>query len=267
MADSVNALSSRSDTHEMFKWLNAPTSTANYRQARRKHQAGTGEWLIHSSIYRKWKDECQLTWVNGISGCGKTVLASTVVAELQSDFQGEPDSAICYFFFDFQDTRKQHVSNMLRSLLVQLVGQSEDVISSIRQLYKACSSGLDEPTIEQLVEAIWEAVDHFSGVFFVIDGLDESLASEQESLCDILEKMTRELESMHLIAFSQPTGHIRDRLIKTAHTQHRIEGVTVIQDIEAYVRVRLQGSDIMESWSKERLTDIGKRLSESSNGM
>ena len=250
IANSVNALESRSNTHEMFKWLNAPASAANYRQARRKHQPGTGEWLIHSSLYQDWKKECQLTWINGISGCGKTVLASTVVAELQTDFREEPDSAICYFFFDFQDTRKQHVSNMLRSLLVQLVGQSENAISSIRQLYKACSSGVDEPTNEQLMEAIWEAVDCFSHVFFVVDGLDESLATEQESLCRILEKMTQELENMHLMAFSQPTGHIRDRLTKAAHTQHGIEGVTVIQDIEAYVRERLQGSDIMESWSK-----------------
>ena len=267
MANNVNALASRSDTHEMFKWLNAPTSTANYRQARQKHQLGTGEWLINSSLYQKWKDECQLTWINGISGCGKTVLASTVVAELQSDFQEKPDSAICYFFFDFQDIRKQHVSSLLRSLLVQLVGQSEDVIWSIRRMYKACSSGLEEPTTEQLVEAIWDAVNYFSGVFLVVDGLDECLATEQESLCDILEKMTRELESMHLMAFSQPTGHIRDKLTKAAHTQLPIEDVTVVQDIEAYVRERLQGSDIMESWSKERLTDIGKRLSESSNGM
>ena len=134
-------------------------------------------------------------------------------------------------------------------------------------MYKACSSGLDEPTIEQLVEAIWGAVNYFSGVFFVADGLDESLATEQESLRDVLEKMTQELESMHLIAFSQPSGHIRDRLTRAAHTQHRIEGGTVIQDIEAYVRERLQGSDTMKSWSKERLTDIGKRLSESSSGM
>lgn len=267
MANSVNALLSRSDTHEIFKWLNAPTSIANYRQARRKHQRGTGEWLIRSALYQRLKDECQLTWINGRSGCGKTVLASTVTAELQSDFQEEPDTAICYFFFDFQDTRKQHISSMLRSVLVQLAGQGEDVIWSVRQIYKACSSGLDEPTNEQLLEAVSDAVNYFSSVFFVADGLDESLETEQESLCDTLENMTQESKNMHSMVFSQPTGRIRDRLTKAAHTRFSIEYVTVIQDIEAYVRERLQSSDMMAFWSNERLTDIGRRLSEASNGM
>jgi len=44
-------------------------------------------------------------WLSGISGCGKFVLSSTIVADIQTICARDPDRILAYFYFDFNDAK------------------------------------------------------------------------------------------------------------------------------------------------------------------
>src|SRR5437016_684496 len=60
---------------------------------------GTCKWILQHQKYKDWFNASQsaLLWVSGEPGCGKTVLASFLIDELQTRL---PNTTICYFFCD-----------------------------------------------------------------------------------------------------------------------------------------------------------------------
>ena len=64
------------DRLDILKWL----STIPYRKHQKLKQSerlkGFCEWLLNSKYYVQWKDSSALSllWLNGMAGCGKSVL-------------------------------------------------------------------------------------------------------------------------------------------------------------------------------------------------
>ncbi|TLD13735.1 uncharacterized protein PgNI_02772 [Pyricularia grisea] len=98
-------------------WLAPPGPSVNAASARYRQHPGTGEWFIVSEQFLQWKQgERRHMWLYGMPGCGKTVLATTIldhVAALEN-------SITISFFFDLSDRNLQTVDGMLRSLLSHL---------------------------------------------------------------------------------------------------------------------------------------------------
>ncbi|KAF2502170.1 hypothetical protein BU16DRAFT_1280 [Lophium mytilinum] len=60
---------------KMLKWIPAVDTSVNHKEARRKHQAGTGDWLFQLEEFSKWKTtRGSVMWLSGMLGCGKTIL-------------------------------------------------------------------------------------------------------------------------------------------------------------------------------------------------
>jgi hypothetical protein len=55
----------RQDEHEeILRWLPITCSVSNYKQARDKHVAETGEWFLESNAFKSWKtDPDSFLWV------------------------------------------------------------------------------------------------------------------------------------------------------------------------------------------------------------
>ncbi|KAK4205993.1 nucleoside phosphorylase domain-containing protein, partial [Rhypophila decipiens] len=74
-------------------WLKPPDPSRNFNNARTLHHENTGQWFLDSEAYLKWKTpyvkgakDCNsFLWLNGIPGCGKTILSSSVVADLEQN--------------------------------------------------------------------------------------------------------------------------------------------------------------------------------------
>ncbi|KAG8527333.1 uncharacterized protein KY384_007485 [Bacidia gigantensis] len=267
VADAVNALSIRSDTRDVFKWLDAAGSTTNYGRARQRYQPGTGDWFLEMKVFHEWKSTPQLMWLYGISGCGKTILSSTIIEHLKTEYNNHPDIAVVYFFFDFQDSRKQSPDRLLRSLLEQLAAESEDAVWSVRQLYDNCAKGRAQPSREQMHNACSDAMGSFEQVFIIVDGLDECNALEYSELGVALEDLMAKSDNVHLIALSQPIQAIQNFMKRISQQTMAIKGMEVSRDIEIYVRQRIQDSVAMSFRSSEQLHDIAERLCKASGGM
>lgn len=89
-------------------------------------------------------------WLNGIPGCGKTVLSSSIIEDLQKS-SSDALSAILYFYFDFNDIRKQTIDNALRSLVWQAATYTRHLSKDLKQLYVSCGEGKDQPSTQSLV--------------------------------------------------------------------------------------------------------------------
>ncbi|THW78366.1 ankyrin repeat protein, partial [Aureobasidium pullulans] len=89
------------------KWLGPADASINYTNAFASHHKNTGRWFLKGPRYECFRTtpDARL-WLRGIPGCGKTVLASTIINDLQED-SGASTSTVIYFFFSFADELKQ----------------------------------------------------------------------------------------------------------------------------------------------------------------
>jgi hypothetical protein len=87
----------------------SPDPSINYNVAREKRQKNTGQWLLDSPAYRDWKTRpSSRLWLHGKPGCGKTIMSSTVVKDVQTIYQHTPRAAVLFFYFrhDFKPTKE-----------------------------------------------------------------------------------------------------------------------------------------------------------------
>ena len=97
-----------------------------------------------------WKDRPNsFMWIHGKHGSGKSIMTSTVITQLASQFRYH--SLLAYFFFDFQRQDQRNVKGLLKSVLKQIVGRVEKVDQVLKDLYHSCSNGNREaPTCDML---------------------------------------------------------------------------------------------------------------------
>jgi ankyrin repeat domain-containing protein 50 len=90
--------------------------------------------------------------MNGRPGCGKTILSSTVIKHTFRHRRSNPDVGIAFHSFTFSDKSKQHVSGLLRTLILQLSNQLHDGNAALTQLSKTYKDG--EPLIKALEDTL-----------------------------------------------------------------------------------------------------------------
>ncbi|KAH7089729.1 vegetative incompatibility protein HET-E-1 [Paraphoma chrysanthemicola] len=116
-------------------WLSPPDPATNFQQALKQRQADTGSWLLESKQYEAWMSSApSFLWLYGIPGSGKTVLSSTILQCVKAICQNDINSAVTYFYFDFNDSQKQYTESMLRSMVDQLAQQSTDLPSCLNDI-------------------------------------------------------------------------------------------------------------------------------------
>src|SRR2546423_3629801 len=122
--DAVKGLGFEQRREKIERWLSPPDPSTNYNKALRQRQEGTGNWFLQSHAFAKWKTQRNsFLWLYGIPGCGKTILSSTIIEDLKRTLSRQP---LLYFYFDFNDTDKQTLDSMVRSLMSQLYSKCED---------------------------------------------------------------------------------------------------------------------------------------------
>lgn len=157
---------------QIHDWLKPSDQQTNFDQAQDEIERYQTEstWLFEHEYYRDWSSHgIHHIWLHGQSGCGKTVLASTVIKQLLSE------GKLClYFFFDFRDREKQTLESLLRSLIWQLFTRSDSEIMKtlVQQLYDDRKS--PKSTIKKLKGTFDQMIEEVDEVQVVLDALDES---------------------------------------------------------------------------------------------
>ncbi|CAG8901730.1 unnamed protein product [Penicillium egyptiacum] len=231
------------------KWLQ-PTAydleRSEYSRHRLSYLAGTGKWLTSTTTYQQWHqgDDDGLLWVKGIPGSGKSVLAASIINQLQND-----DIPVIFFFFrQIIDANHQPVA-ALRDWLCQLLDYSPPLQVKLKG-YINDSRDLDGLSLSDLWKDLKLALATFPKVYCVTDALDEMDQGNDEFLHALVELGQWRPSNVKVLITSRPVSTVENCLRSFSIPQIRLEEKLVDLDIAAYVQYKLRHSSIApEFWS------------------
>ncbi|KAF8858160.1 hypothetical protein BDZ45DRAFT_802669 [Acephala macrosclerotiorum] len=160
---------------ELLKWLSVIDPSENYRNALGKREVDTtGYWLTRNHEgYGGWKEAPNsFLWLHGKAGSGKSVLCSSIIKGLENSYDLDPKVAIAYFYFSFNDKKKQNTDELLCSLIRQLWCKRPDKPPIVQNLDQ-CEKKNHRPDLETLKQTLAAMICGFSRVYIIIDALDE----------------------------------------------------------------------------------------------
>ncbi|KAK4952086.1 hypothetical protein LTR10_010006 [Elasticomyces elasticus] len=152
-------------------WLAPSDPWANHDSARQRHEPNTGVWLLRHRKYLAWKlGSCRSLWIHGKAGCGKTILCSTAIEDMQIYCQNATNTGHAVFYFSFSDSNKQTYRDLLVSLVVQL-GKQEPGPSMLIRAYMKTERR--QPGLAELQNILFASAASYEKVFIHLDGIDE----------------------------------------------------------------------------------------------
>jgi Cdc6-like AAA superfamily ATPase len=267
--EDLHALQIQDKTKRILKWLSAPDPSTNYNKAFEQRHEGTGLWFIHGDKFKTWTEQSNsVLWLYGIPGCGKTVLASLVIHHLEQD--SPPGSVLLYFFFDFDDLKKQDINNMIRSMICQLYQQEKCARQDLDDMFLTCQSGSQQPTLDSLKKVLNSMLGRTQNVIIVVDALDES-CTKSNLLAWIRSILTVKPTTIRLVITSRREQDIESTLetLMDSDSMVNLQNDLVDGDIRSYVRAYVQRSDGFARWQDDQsiLGMIETTLSQKAHGM
>ena len=244
------------------RWLKpANVKHVHLHQIRAKLD-GTCDWIASNNIFERWvkpepsTSRDRFLVISGIHGCGKSVLASSIVARLEKAKQHT-----LFFSFSSSDGSRQTSENLIRTLLWQLLQESADK-ESVDTVHRLSLDG--QPTISELWEAFGRIASTLAKpVYCVVDGIDECIDYNHTvsiTIMQILEK----LPDLHILLLGRP--HVFQ-----AHSSNspfvaiEITSAMLSQDIEALIKDEVAKSNILSL--PEFRKNVYETLKDKSDGM
>jgi NACHT domain-containing protein len=270
----VKIMSFKQMRGKIDRWLLAPDPSINYNKALKQRHEGSGLWFLKSSVFNKWKElKKSFLWLYGIPGCGKTILSSSIIKNLENITSYQP---LLYFFFDFNDSSKQKLEDMVRSLISQLYYKHPETRQELDSLFSSCKDGYEQPSNKSLCDVLFRMIEQVKEAWLVLDALDEcstrkGSSSTEGLLLWIEEVLKSERRNVHLLVTSRPEQDIQSNITKFSHTDDivHIQSSLISDDIRVYVHTRIREDNDFERWRSrpEVLDEIEKRLMEKADGM
>ncbi|KAF7503591.1 hypothetical protein GJ744_003574 [Endocarpon pusillum] len=242
------------------QWLKPSNVREVYQHLLSSKLYGTCNWIWAHPTFVKWNNlsnstaSDQLLCIHGTNGCGKSVLASSIVEALNSQQQH-----VFFFSFSGTDASRQTLDALVRALLWQLLQEIGDE-QSFSIMQSLISRG---PPISS---DLWDAFDRAASLvtepmYWVIDGVDECKDSSQELFRQLLD-----LLALHSNARAILLG--RPCLLQAiSPTIYAIEISFSLNkaDIDSFISSELSKSEVLSV--PELRHSVSKTIQEKSDGM
>ncbi|MCJ1395190.1 hypothetical protein MMC18_008073 [Xylographa bjoerkii] len=231
---------------KILKWISATDPPENQVRASKLRHSTTGEWLLHSTDFLNWRDVGEtLLWLHGSSGCGKTVLCSTIVENVLEYCRSNPGVHGAYYYLDFTNAEKRKPANLVRSLVAQFADVCDTAWEPLEALYTNLKT---------------------SQCFIIVDALDEF--NDTEDLIKTLKRIVEsKRERSHVLVTSQSQRSIGIELEKFVITDVVLYGDAVDEDIELYIREKVRADSILGRRPPHVQWNIEDALTKGANGM
>jgi len=187
-------------------------------------------------------------------------------------------ASMAYFYFDFRDTDKQNLHNMLPSLLTQLSARSDSCCDILSRVYMTHDDGAHKPSTSTLITCLKEmlALPGQGPTYIILDALDEcpntsGIPSCRKQVLDLLKDLVGlQLPNLHICVTSRSEIDIRAALEPLAFyliSIHEESGQK--KDIEDYIRfvVYADSDTAMGRWRDQDKDLVIETLTERVDGM
>ncbi|KAJ5140977.1 hypothetical protein N7448_004385 [Penicillium atrosanguineum] len=234
--------------HQVFK-------IANYTEQKNinpKRAEGTCQWVSNSDEYVRWSKSCRndLLWVSADPGCGKSVLAKSIVDDHLKKTGSEV--IICHFFFKDNDEQNS-LATALCAILHQFFCQRPDLLH-----YAIPSWEKNGERLQHEADELWRiflivtSAETSCKTVCVLDALDECCDPDQGRLIEKLESFYCQSHSstqekwLRFLVTSRPYNHIQYqfRVIMDSfpclHLKGEEENDRIHAEIDLVVKVRVR---------------------------
>lgn len=245
----------------VMNWLAAPNPSTNHNRALHQCHTNTGRWFLQSDAFKQWKERsASFLWLQGIPGCGKTILSSVIVDHLERNTTAK----VIYFYFDTNDRTKQSFSDMLRSLISQLCHEQSQALDELYTSHGRKSQDVSESSLRDVLQTM---LSQAHSVSIILDALDESNSRPQ--LLEFLEvfNKTRRTTCRLLVTSRQDTS-VGQNWVQSQNKM-MIQKNELDADIAAYIHYRVRENSAMRRWYDRPDVQkfIEERLERKANGM
>ncbi|KAF4955986.1 hypothetical protein FGADI_4159 [Fusarium gaditjirri] len=262
------------------EWLAPPRFTDAFDQARRARQSCTASWIFQEDKYQSWLGAEMSTfqpanmfgpnvlWIHGNPGSGKTVLAASIVENLQSQLRSRP-TEICYYFFDHRSPAETYADSAYRSLLSQLLSFSQhDEILLDKFSFAVHNSWNTRGQLEAGKTALMDllSLSLSRDSILVLDGIDEC-EDKDDFVAFLLDVWKGNMP--HIIFLSRVNVTSLKRYVPKTY-QLQMSKNRVSEDIRVFSTLKLEslfGNRILSSGNLSRKSDMVERMVHGSNGM
>ena len=125
-------------------------------------------------------------------------------------------ASVAYFYFDFRDTDKQSLHNLLPSLLTQLSSRSDRRCEILSRVYKAHDDGAHKPSTSTMIDCLKDmlALPGQGPIYIILDALDEcpntsGLPSARKQVLDFLKDLVDlSLSNLHICLTKIGRAHV-----------------------------------------------------------
>ena len=202
-------------------------------------------------------------------------ISSTIIEEVL-DVCRAGLATLAFFYFDFRDTGKQDLRNLLSSLLIQLSNQSEDFSKILSELYSTHVRGSRQPSEDALIQCVKDilTLPVQGEIYIILDALDEcpnssGFRTPREQVLKIIKDLVDlHLPHVHFCITSRPEVDIRVALEPSAiYSVSLHEQAGQNQDISDYIKSVVYSDPKMLPWSEEDRQLVVKTLTEKAGGM
>lgn len=241
--------------------------------AQERRQEGPGRWFLKGTQFSAWRQEpASFLWLNGIPGCGKTVLSSAIIDYLQQIPNDTRKSHILlYFYFDFTDVRKQSPENAILSLISQLYYKRPQSQKHLDLLWSMCMDGRQLPGLQQLSSIFEKMLQDAGEISILLDALDECQRGDRIEFLSWLQNLRLQQKNMRLLVTSRPEDDIEAAIKKLAMKDEilRLESHLIADDIHNFIQKQVTSSKDFRRWQNlpEIQWEIKHTLQKKSNGM
>ena len=124
------------------------------------------------------------------------LLRSVVVDHLQNHFNGQNVAVLC-IYCNYKKQDEQTVSELVASLLKQLVQDRSVTSDQVKTLYKVYHDARKSiPGLADLMTVLQSEIRHYSKVYIVVDALDECRERDQRDLITTLQSLAGNINMM-----------------------------------------------------------------------
>lgn len=231
-----------------------------------KSNKNSGKWLLASEEYTSWlASRHSFLWLHGISGCGKSMLCSTVIKSLVESAVQNSKMIVAYWYFDNTDPSTQNFDNLVRLILHRIAIQATPFPEPMVDLIDRYRGAGFKPTTA-LIQTLKKTVAALEeDVFLVLDAIDEYQTGNetirQELLDFLVELGDAKLAKLHILVTSVPEPDIENafRRLSSPPADMDVEK-SVLVDVAAYLDTTIVRYAMDKHWGFDTKAKIGEAL-------
>jgi hypothetical protein len=173
---------------------------------------------------------------------------------------------VTYFYFDFNDNKKQNLVNLFRSLITQLSSESALPSRALAKLYARSCDGKQPAKLFDLRDSLAEMLLEYDQLYILLDALDE--CTERSELLKWLDQILKQnIGRLHLFASSRREADIVEALANMRVDAVPIKNADVDSDIRVFIEDQLANRSGLSKRATSVKAEITKALLEGANGM